>query len=65
MDIDTLRSNLSTITDVFFLNRHGREILFFFTQRPFLTSVVFLTLDDTLLTSAPNVNVVRITNTRE
>ena len=46
--------NLSTITDiVFFLwNRHGHRLLmFFFTQRPFLTSVVVLTLHDTLLTT--------------
>ena len=54
MEINHLRGNLLTITDiVFFLwNRHGRRILiFFFTQPPFLTSVVFLTLHDTLLTT--------------
>ena len=53
MEINSLRCSLSTITDiVFFLwNRHGREILFFFTQRPFLTFVVFLSLHDTWLTT--------------
>ena len=53
MEINSLRSNLSTITDiiVFLWNSHGRVIFFFVTQRPFLTSVVFLTLHDTLLTT--------------
>ena len=53
VEINSLRCDLSTITGiVFFLwNRHGRRILiFFFTQRPVLTSVVCLTLHDTLLT---------------
>ena len=53
MEMNPLRGNLWTIADiVFFLwNRHGRRILIFFTQRPFLSSVVFLTLHDTLLTT--------------
>ena len=51
MEINPLRSNSSTITDivVFLWNRHGRRILFFFTPRPFLTSVVCVTLHGTLL----------------
>ena len=38
---------------LFLWYRHGRRslIFFFFTQRPFLTSVVFLSLHDTLLTT--------------
>ena len=53
MEINPLGGNLLTVTDiVFFLwNRHGRRILIFFTQRPILTSVVLLTLHDTLLTT--------------
>ena len=53
MEINPLLGNLWTITDIVFSlwNRHGRRILTFFTQRPILTSVVFLTLHVTLLTT--------------
>ena len=53
MEINSLRGNVSTMTDIvlFLWYRHGRRSLIFFTQRPFLSSVVFLTLRDTLLTA--------------
>ena len=52
MEINSLRGNLWMITDIvlFLWNRHRRRI-FFFTQRPFLTSVLFLTFHDTLQTT--------------
>ena len=52
MEIHLLRGNLCTMDRYrfFFWNRHGREILMFFsTQHSLLTSIVFLTIHDTLL----------------
>ena len=48
-----MRCNLSTITDIssFLWNRHGRDLVCLFTPRPFLTSAVFLTLHNALLTA--------------
>ena len=54
MERNSLRGNLATIADiVFFLVEWSwtSDHVFFFTQRPFLASVVFLTLHDTLLTT--------------
>ena len=53
MEKNSLWCNLSTITDIilFMWNRHGRQSLFFSRNVPFQTSVVFLTLHDTLLTT--------------
>ena len=50
MEISSLFGNLSAITGVFFFlwNFHGPRF-FFFTQHPFLTSAVILTLHETLL----------------
>ena len=58
MEINPLRGNLCTITDIA-LNRHGREILF----ATFLTSVVFLTIHDTssffvMVSNTVNTNVI-------
>ena len=53
LEINSQRGNLSTITDIIFFlwSRHGRRILLFFTQHPFLAFAVILTLHDTLLTT--------------
>ena len=53
MDINLLRVTLCTITDIVFslVEPSRTSDVDFFTQRPFLASVVFLTLHDTLLTT--------------
>ena len=55
MDINSLRGNLSTISDIVFSCGTVIDVrscfVFFFTQRPFQTSVVFLTIHDTMLSA--------------
>ena len=56
MEINSLRVNCRRLQIVFFFffflwYRHGRRIFFFPLNVPFQTSVVFLTLHDTSLTT--------------